>query len=81
MIHFRINHNKFFLALICTILCLHVFGQTSKFDSLKQLLPKTTTPEKRAILCIDIARSIYNTIPDSSIGYCQAAGELSKNII
>ena len=66
------------MALICTILCLHVFGQTSKFDSLKQLLPKTTTPEKRAILCIDIARSIYNTIPDSSIGYCQAAGELSK---
>ena len=59
-------------------MCLHVFGQTSKFDSLKQLLPKTTTPEKRAILCIDIARSIYNTIPDSSIGYCQAAGELSK---
>jgi serine phosphatase RsbU (regulator of sigma subunit) len=55
-----------------------VLSQQQKFDSLKGLLKTTIVPEKRAILLIDIARSIYINIPDSSIGYCEQAEELSK---
>lgn len=55
-----------------------LFGQQSKFDSLKQSLPKTTNPKEKAKLLIDIARSIYYSIPDSSIGYCEEAEKLSK---
>ena len=54
------------------------FSQQTKFDSLKRLLPKTTDKEKKAILLIDIAKSIYNSIPDSSIGYCEQAESISK---
>jgi serine phosphatase RsbU (regulator of sigma subunit) len=54
------------------------FSQQQKFDSLKALLKTTTVPEKRAVLLIDIAKSIYHSIPDSSIGYCEDAEELSK---
>ena len=53
-------------------------SQQQKFDSLKLLLKTTTVPEKRAALLIDIAKSIYNSIPDSSIGYCEDAEDLSK---
>ena len=53
-------------------------SQQQKFDSLKGLLKTTNFPEKRAILLIDIARSIYNAIPDSSIGYCEDAEALSE---
>jgi serine phosphatase RsbU (regulator of sigma subunit) len=56
----------------------NLFGQQQKFDSLKSLLKTTTVPEKRVILLIDIARSIYFSIPDSSICYCEAAEKLSK---
>jgi serine phosphatase RsbU (regulator of sigma subunit) len=55
-----------------------VLSQQLKFDSLKLLLKTTTVPEKRAALLIDIAKSIYNSIPDSSIGYCEDAEDLSK---
>lgn len=54
------------------------FSQQTKFDSLKRLLPKTMDQEKKAILLVDIARSIYNSIPDSSIGYCEQAESISK---
>lgn len=53
-------------------------AQQQKFDSLKLLLKTTFDPKERATLLVDIAKSIYNSIPDSSIGYCEAAGELSK---
>ena len=53
-------------------------AQQTKFDSLKRLLPKTTIPEKRVALLIDIAKSIYYSVPDSSIGYCEEAEEFSK---
>lgn len=54
------------------------FAQQQKFDSLKKILPKTIAPEKRAVLLIDIAKSIYNSIPDSSIAYCEEAEKLSQ---
>jgi serine phosphatase RsbU (regulator of sigma subunit) len=54
------------------------FSQQTKFDSLKRLISKTTNQEKKAILLIDIAKSIYNSIPDSSIGYCEQAESISK---
>jgi serine phosphatase RsbU (regulator of sigma subunit)/tetratricopeptide (TPR) repeat protein len=60
------------------IICLNAFAQQTKFDSLKRLLPNKTTSEKKAILLIEIAKSIYNSIPDSSIGYCEQAEILSK---
>ncbi len=56
----------------------HCLSQQQKFDSLKTLLKKTNIPEKRAILLIDIAKSIYYSIPDSSIGYCEKAEQLSR---
>lgn len=54
------------------------FCQQTKFDSLKRLISKTTDQEKKAILLVDIARSIYYSIPDSSIGYCEEAESISK---
>lgn len=56
----------------------HSFSQQQKFDSLKLLLKTTSVPEKRAMLCIDIAKSIYNSIPDSSINYCEQAEKISR---
>jgi hypothetical protein len=53
-------------------------SQQQTFDSLKALLKTTTVPKERATLLVDIAKSIYINIPDSSIGYCQQAEELSK---
>jgi len=55
-----------------------VLSQQQKFDSLKSLLKTTTIPKERATLLVDIAKSIYINIPDSSIGYCEQAEELSK---
>jgi serine phosphatase RsbU (regulator of sigma subunit)/Flp pilus assembly protein TadD len=55
-----------------------VLSQQQKFDSLKGLLKTTTIPKERATLLVDIAKSIYINIPDSSIGYCEQAEELSK---
>ena len=54
------------------------FSQQQKFDSLKVLLKTTTEPKERATLLVDIAKSIYYSIPDSSIGYCEEAEALSK---
>ena len=53
-------------------------SQQQKFDSLKALLKTTTVPKERATLLVDIAKSIYYSIPDSSIGYCEEAEALSK---
>lgn len=53
-------------------------AQQKKFDSLKQVLKTTTVVEKRVPLLIEIAKSIYISIPDSSISYCEQAEELSK---
>jgi serine phosphatase RsbU (regulator of sigma subunit) len=72
------KHISFIFIISLCLLNLDSFSQQQKFDSLKSLLKTTTAPEKRAILLIDIARSIYNSIPDSSIGYCENAEELSK---
>jgi serine phosphatase RsbU (regulator of sigma subunit) len=55
-----------------------VLSQQPKFDSLKALLKTTYVPNERVTLLIDIAKSIYNSIPDSSIGYCEQAEEISK---
>ncbi|MDO8998250.1 MAG: SpoIIE family protein phosphatase [Bacteroidota bacterium] len=53
-------------------------GQQNKFDSLKKELQTTTIAQKRVPLLIEIAKSIYNSIPDSSIIYCEEAEKLSK---
>lgn len=66
----------FFLIYSC--LSVDSFSQQQKFDSLKVLLKTTTAPKERATLLVDIAKSIYNSIPDSSIGYCEEAEVLSK---
>jgi serine phosphatase RsbU (regulator of sigma subunit) len=61
--------------------CLVIFktnAQQEKFDSLKQILKTTSKPEKRIPLLIEVAKSIYNSIPDSSIAYCEEAEKLSK---
>ncbi len=68
-----------FLFFVCTSVCVSGFAQQATFDSLKKLLPKTTAAQKRAALLMDIAKSIYNAIPDSSIGYCEQAEKLSKS--
>lgn len=70
---------KLLFVYACTIIAANGFSQAPEFDSLKSLLPKTTHPQQRANLLIGIARSIYNSIPDSSIGYCEQAETLSKN--
>ncbi len=57
---------------------LFTLAQQSKFDSLKRLLPQTNVPQKRVVLLIDIASSIYFSTPDSSIEYCEKAEALSK---
>ncbi len=67
-----------FIFLLIVFVTKNTLGQPQKFDSLKALLKTTNTPEKRAGLLIDIAKSIYYSIPDSSIGYCEEAEELSK---
>jgi serine phosphatase RsbU (regulator of sigma subunit) len=64
---------------VCAFLYANVFAQQATFDSLKNLLPKTTVPQKRAALLVDIAKSIYNSVPDSSIGYCEQAGKVSRD--
>lgn len=65
-----------FLLYFC--LSIDSFSQQQKFDSLKGLLKTTTAPKERATLLVDIAKSIYYSIPDSSIGYCEEAEALSK---
>lgn len=75
------SYYKNSLILVFTLIIFaskNVLSQQQKFDSLKALLKTTNIPEKRAILLIDIAKSIYNAVPDSSIGYCEDAEELSK---
>jgi serine phosphatase RsbU (regulator of sigma subunit) len=60
------------------VLFLKTNAQQKKFDSLKQVLKTTTVIEKRVPLLIEIAKSIYISIPDSSISYCEQAEQLSK---
>jgi len=63
------------------LFCLVVFktnAQQEKFDSLKQILKTTSKPETRIPLLIEVAKSIYNSIPDSSMIYCEEAEKLSK---
>lgn len=55
-----------------------MFSQQAKFDSLKKLIPEVKSPKEKSDLYIQIAKSIYNTIPDSSMPYCEAAEEISK---
>lgn len=50
--------------------CKNGLSQQQTFDSLKALLKTTSVPKERATLLVDIAKSIYINIPDSSIGYC-----------
>ncbi|MBL7937234.1 MAG: hypothetical protein JNM51_15605, partial [Bacteroidia bacterium] len=74
----KYNYISLLLIISFSFLIFSVFSQQAKFDSLKKQLIKTTAPQKRAVLLLDIARSIYINIPDSSIGYCNQAKELSK---
>lgn len=77
----KLSYFKNSLIIVFTLIIFaskDVLSQQTKFDSLKSLLKTTTVPEKRAALLIDIAKSIYNSIPDSSIGYCEQAEEISK---
>lgn len=71
--------NKSFLLfyLLCFFF-IKLNAQQEKFDSLKLLLKTTTKPEKRIPLFLEIAKSIYNSVPDSSISYCEQAETLSK---
>lgn len=66
-----------FLVFVCFILFTSK-AQQNNFDSLKILLKSTSVPEKRAKLLIETANSIYISIPDSSISYCEQAESLSK---
>ncbi len=72
-----LKHISFYCSIITLCFVSPFYGQQQKFDSLKEILKTITLPEKRAPLLIDIARSIYHSIPDSSIGYCEQAEELS----
>ena len=77
----NLGHPKYISFLFTLFfLCLSIdsFSQQQKFDSLKGLLKTTTAPKERATLLVDIAKSIYYSIPDSSIGYCEEAEALSK---
>lgn len=76
MIH-NIRYCKFLVIIFIFLPGIFALGQNEKFDSLKNLLPNTTNPKLRVNLLLDIARSIYNTIPDSSIGYCEEAKDIS----
>ena len=64
--------------LLFFVLFVKTNAQQNKFDSLKKELKTTTAIEKRVPLLIEIAKSIYISIPDSSISYCEQAEELSK---
>lgn len=55
-----------------------LYGQQERFDSLKLLLKQITTPKAKTTLLLDAANSIYNSIPDSSLPYCEEATRLSK---
>jgi serine phosphatase RsbU (regulator of sigma subunit) len=74
----RPKYIAFLFILFCLCFSIDSFSQQQKFDSLKVLLKTTTAPKERATLLVDIAKSIYNSIPDSSIGYCEEAEVLSK---
>lgn len=74
----KYNYISLLLIISFSFLIFSGFSQQTKFDSLKKQLIKTTAPQKRAVLLLDIARSIYINIPDSSIGYCNQAKEISK---
>ena len=74
----RPKYISFLLFLFFLCLSIDSFSQQQKFDSLKGLLKTTTAPKERATLLVDIAKSIYYSIPDSSIGYCEEAEALSK---
>ena len=69
---------KLIASIIIFCCCGNLISQQQQFDSLKVLLKTTAIPQERAILLISIARSIYNAIPDSSIGYCEQAEQISK---
>ena len=66
------------LTAVLLLVVTFAFAQQTKFDSLKKLLPAVKSPAKKAELLIDIAKSIYYAIPDSSIGYCMEAEKISK---
>jgi serine phosphatase RsbU (regulator of sigma subunit) len=65
------------LSFLC-VFAIKINAQQAKFDSLKGLLKSTSAPEKRAELLIKIGNSIYISIPDSSITYCEQAEVLSR---
>jgi serine phosphatase RsbU (regulator of sigma subunit) len=68
-----------YLFVFLTFLSLtNLFSQQEKFDSLKKLISNTTAPKEKTELYLQIAKSIYNTIPDSSMPYCEASEKISK---
>lgn len=54
------------------------FAQQERLDSLRRILQGITTPENRVKFLLDIAKNVYNSMPDSSMSYCEEAEKLSK---
>ncbi|MCZ8286628.1 MAG: SpoIIE family protein phosphatase [Bacteroidia bacterium] len=74
---FPIKKQSFFLA--CSfVLFLQLSAQQHAFDSIRRLIPSEKAPAKKALLLIAAAKSIYNSAPDSSIGYCEEAEQISR---
>ena len=69
---------SFALIITFTLVSHALLSQQEKFDSLKSILKSITTPKARTMLLLDIANSIYSSVPDSSIMYCKEAEELSS---
>lgn len=45
---------------------------------MRATLKRITTPENRATFLLDIAKRIYNSMPDSSMTFCEEAEKISK---
>ena len=74
---FPIKKQSFFLA--CSfVLFLQLSAQRHAFDSIRRLIPSEKAPAKKALLLIAAAKSIYISAPDSSIGYCEEAEQISR---
>jgi serine phosphatase RsbU (regulator of sigma subunit)/tetratricopeptide (TPR) repeat protein len=73
-----LKNRSLFLACCSLFFTWSLFAQQNVFDSLKHLIPATKAPDKKAMLLIAVAKSIYNSLPDSSIGYCEQAETISR---
>lgn len=62
----------------CFLLLFPLMAQQRAFDSIRRLIPAEKTPAKKAMLLVAAAKSIYSSVPDSSIGYCEEAEHISR---